>query len=444
MDMITQSGGVLFMMLAFVVALSIIVAIHEYGHYIVGRWCGIAADVFSIGFGPVLLSRVDKRGTRWQIAALPFGGYVKFKGDANAASVGSEPLTAEDAPAPRDTMLGAPLWARAATVAAGPIFNFILSALIFAAFVFSRGEATEPLTVATISPLPAITQELEPGDRVLAIAGMETPPFEEFGDYLDALPEEAELTYTVLRDGAEVTVQGPYPYPSRVAAIQPSSAAFDAGLQTGDFILAVDGAPIRAFFELQEKVAAAGDGEVDLTVWRPTDDGGETFQAVMTPRSVDIPGENGFETRYLIGISGALFFTPEAVSPGIFQTLGYGIAQVGDVISNSLLGLWSIITGVISTCNLSGPISIAKVSGAVASQGAGSFVWFVAVLSTAVGLLNLFPIPVLDGGHLVFHAYEAVSGRPPSDKALRILMSLGLAMIGTLMIFAIFNDLFCP
>jgi regulator of sigma E protease len=130
--------------------------------------------------------------------------------------------------------------------------------------------------------------------------------------------------------------------------------------------------------------------------------------------------------------------------PGLFQSLGYGVNQTLFIIESSLSGLWHMITGAISTCNLSGPIGIAEASGAVASQGAQSFIWFIAVLSTAVGLLNLFPIPVLDGGHLVFHAYEAVRGRPPSDKALRILMGAGLTLMLALMLFAITNDIFCP
>ena len=126
-QLLPQFGNVAFTIIAFVVALSIIVAIHEYGHYIVGRWCGIHAEVFSLGFGPVLFSRTDRRGTRWQVAALPFGGFVKFLGDANSASVGSVEIADSDK---RRTMLGAPLWARALTVVAGPVFNFILSLLV--------------------------------------------------------------------------------------------------------------------------------------------------------------------------------------------------------------------------------------------------------------------------------------------------------------------------
>ena len=145
-------GGTAWTLIFFIIALSVIVAIHEYGHYIVGRWCGIHSEVFSIGFGRVLFSRVDKRGTKWQIAALPFGGYVKFMGDANAASVGGTDAVVNVNP--RNTMLGAPLWARAATVAAGPVFNFILAIFIFAGYMMWEGKTTDPLTYGGSPELP--------------------------------------------------------------------------------------------------------------------------------------------------------------------------------------------------------------------------------------------------------------------------------------------------
>jgi regulator of sigma E protease len=180
---------------------------------------------------------------------------------------------------------------------------------------------------------------------------------------------------------------------------------------------------------------------VDLKVWRA----GDSFPMTLTPRSADVPtADGGFEQRYLIGVTGGLFFTPETVTPGPFSALAIGVDQTFHIIRQSLSGLYHMITGAISTCNLSGPVGIAETSGAAASQGFVSFIWFIAVLSTAVGLMNLFPVPVLDGGHLVFHAYEAVTGRPPSDRALQVLMAGGLALIITLMLFALTNDLFCP
>ncbi|PZX19906.1 regulator of sigma E protease [Palleronia aestuarii] len=446
--LIPSFGSVLYTVAAFVVALSVIVAIHEYGHYIVGRWSGIHAEVFSIGFGPVLFSRRDKRGTLWQVAALPLGGYVKFLGDADASSVGRSDTAALDAAAARRTMHGAPLWARAATVAAGPIFNFILSILVFAAVLLWRGVASDPLTVDSVAPLPGISQEVQQGDEVVAIAGRETPDLAGIDAFIQELPMEPELDYDVLRDGDTLTVLGPYPYPPLVGSVTPQSAAMAAGLRSGDVITAINGSEIFAFDQLRDIVGESDGAPLDLTVWRPSGDDnleGATREVTLAPKRMDLPlSEGGFETRWLIGITGGLYFTPQTTSPGPFTALGYGVDQTLFIIRSSLSGLYNMAVGAISSCNLSGPIGIAQTSGAAASQGLASFVWFVAVLSTAVGLLNLFPIPVLDGGHLVFHGYEAITGKPPGERALNVLMAVGLALLGTLMVFAIGNDLFCP
>ena len=150
--------------ISFIVSLSIIVFVHEYGHYIVGKWTGIKADVFSVGMGPVVLSRVDKNGTTWQLAAIPFGGFVKFKGDANISSSHVDPKTsAYNKSDLRATLHGAPLWARTATVAAGPVFNFVFSIIIFFSLFVSVGQVREPLTISKINPLPFINQ-LKEGD----------------------------------------------------------------------------------------------------------------------------------------------------------------------------------------------------------------------------------------------------------------------------------------
>jgi len=453
LSLIPQFGGVLWTVAAFILALSVIVAIHEYGHYIVGRWSGIHADVFSIGFGPVLFSRTDRRGTQWQVAALPFGGYVKFAGDANAASGKDEDAMAavSDDPARlRATMHGAPLWARAATVAAGPIFNFVLSIIVFASVMMANGVTRDPLTVGEMRPLPISTAYegganfLKPGDIVLAINGTPVPRPDEtelYAAFVDGLPHVPELTYEILREGREQTVAGPYVLPPLVTSLAPQSAAIRSGMQQGDVIIAIDGTPIAAFSELKATVEGGNGETLDLTVWRD----GETLDVSLTPRRVDEPqADGGFATQWRIGIVGGLAFDPATESPGIGPAIMGGISQTWQIITGSISGLGHMITGAISTCNLSGPIGIAETSGAMASQGAQSFIWFIAVLSTAVGLLNLFPVPALDGGHLVFYAYEAVSGKPPSDKALRVLMTIGLATVLSLMVFALGNDIFCP
>ncbi len=447
MDLISfvpQFGSFLWTIVAFVVALSVIVAIHEYGHYIVGRWSGIDADVFSLGFGPVLFSRVDKRGTVWQVAALPFGGYVKFKGDSNASGgMDLEAMSELSAAERRRTMNGAPLWARAATVAAGPAFNFALSILVFAGIFLVQGRVSEPLQVGELRTLP-IEQGLQEGDYILAIEGDAPPSFDQpalFDAFLRNLPRQAQLEYTVQRGDSRVAVPGPYVYPPVATAIVPLSAASDAGMLPGDVIVSIDGADISAFADLKTKVESSEGATLNLAIWRD----GQMIDIDLTPKRVDEPqAGGGFQTFYRIGIVGGLFFEPATTTPSVVTALGDGVGQTIEIMRGSLSGLYHMITGAISTCNLSGPIGIAETSGAMASQGTQSFIWFIAVLSTAVGLLNLFPVPVLDGGHLCFFAYEAVRGRPPSDKALRVLMSIGLTMILTLMIFALSNDLFCP
>jgi regulator of sigma E protease len=441
MDFLPAFGNFGFTLLAFVVALSVIVAIHEYGHYIVGRWSGIHAEVFSIGFGPVLYSRTDKRGTRWQLAALPFGGYVKFLGDANAASAGADGavLDALDPQERRRSMPGAPLWARALTVAAGPVFNFILSVVIFAGIVIVSGQAVEEARVGEPKPLPAEVLTLEQGDLITAIEGEPVTGLQDVFDLAGELEPAPLLTYDIERDGEAMQVEAAFPLMPIVQSVAPQSAAIEAGIEEGDVILTVDGTPIHGFRQLRGFVDASEGAPLALQVWRA----GDILELTLSPRQTDLPTGDGFETRWLIGITGGLIFQPETQSVGPWEAVTYGVSQVGFIIQSSLDGLWHIITGAISSCNLQGPLGIAETSGAAASQGLDNFIWFIAVLSTAVGLLNLFPIPVLDGGHLVFHAYEAVTGKPPSDKVLRMFMTVGLVMLLSLMLFALTNDIWC-
>lgn len=448
MGLLPDFGNVLYTVAAFVIALSVIVTVHEYGHYIVGRWSGIKAEVFSLGFGPKLFSRVDRHGTRWQVALLPLGGYVKFLGDANAASAGADDsamaeLSAEER---RHTMHGAPLWARAATVAAGPVFNFILSIVIFAGLMLWTGMATDKPVIGGLVDLPGGTYELREGDEVLAIAGQQIADYAALSDAIETMPEGESLPWRVRRDGSEIEIAGPQPYPPRVAGVAMQSAAQEAGLQPGDVITGADGRPFHRFSDLQAAVKGAEGAPLTLDLWRPASEGSGpgTLSVTLSPKVTDLPlPGGGFETDYKIGVAGGFVFLPETRPTGLGEAVLGGMRETWGIVTSSLSALGHMITGAISSCNLRGAIGIAESSAAAAQSGADNFIWFIAVLSTAVGFLNLFPIPVLDGGHLMFHVWEAAAGKPPSDRVMNVLMAIGLALVLTLMLFGLSNDLFC-
>lgn len=341
----------------------------------------------------------------------------------------------------RETMHGAPLWARALTVSAGPIFNFVLSLLVFSLLVLYRGVPSDPITVADLREVPGAAETLRPGDVILEVGGKPVPEVTLFSEFAEGLEARPTLEYTVLRDGQKIAVNGPWLYPPLAVSITPGSPAEEAGLEPGDVILAVDGEPIFAFDQLRDRIRASEGAPVALDVLRD----GVRRQITLTARRMDIPRpDGGFETHFMIGLGGGLVFEPATETPGLGRALSYGANQIVWVTTSSISGLYHMIAGKISTCNISGPLKIAETSGQAASQGWITFVWFIAVLSTAVGLLNLFPIPVLDGGHLVFYAWEAVTGRPPSDLALKYLMAGGLTLMLLLMVFALTNDLTCP
>ena len=435
----TSFGGFIWVVFFFVLALSIIVAVHEYGHYIIGRWCGIHAEVFSVGFGPVLLSWVDRHATRWQVAALPFGGFVKFKGDSDAASLPkSQILPGRDPVELRRTMHGAPIWARAVTAAAGPVFNFILSIVLFCALFMWQGQFSDSLKIATLSPTPGVNT-LQVGDEITAINGLGVASFEDFVAAGQVV--KAPVRYSVLREGRRVEAQGPVPFPALVSQVQPRSAAIEAGIKAGDVITRIDGNVVNGFDDLQMAVAAADVDEMLFSVWRS----GTEFDVLLTSRPVAIPRPDGsFENRRLVGITGGLFFEPGTEPLPFGTAITAAVERTWYIITVSLAGLKQMILGSISACNLSGPVAIAETAGQVASQGALPFMALIAGLSTAVGMMNLFPIPVLDGGHLVFCAYEAITGRKPSDSVLQFLMTFGLILVLGLTVFAVVMNSICP
>ena len=445
MNLISDISGLLSIVQTiffFLVALMFIVAVHELGHYWVGRWCGIHATTFSLGFGPPLIKRRDRHGTLWQISALPLGGFVKFLGDGDGASArpDEQTLAALSPKEKRHTLHGAPLWARMLTVVAGPMANVLLTAALLAGMIFWSGIAVDPPVVGKMHILPDSGAGLRSGDAITAVAGQPTPDLKAYLRVTDTLPPARQVTYTVTRDGQSLDVLDAHPVPPLVLDVQPKSAALDAGIKAGDLVTALNGIPVYSFSAMPKIVAGLDGAPIDVTLLR----GGKTFDVTLTPRRRDLPdGKGGFETRWLIGLTGGSLFEPATRRPGAVETAQLAGNATWSLITTNISGLAHLLTGAISACNLSGPIGMAEVVGQAARSGLEAFVQIVAVVSLAVGIMNLLPIPVLDGGHLVFHLYEAVLGRPPSVGAMQILTSLGLALLLGLMLFALKNDLMC-
>jgi len=432
-------GGFISMMVAFVGVLAVVVFVHEYGHYIVGRWCGIFAETFSLGFGPVIWSRVDKHGTKWQLALIPLGGYVKFLGDRSAASEPDDEAMAMMSASDRDRSFpAAKIYKRALTVFAGPVANFILAAVIFTGLVMSQGVATKDLAVGEMLAFPSGTYDLQTGDVILSVEGQAVSGYDDVFEISQNMETPHDMTMVVLRDGQELTVNAPYFFPAAVFGIEPLSAAGAAGLEKGDIILKVNDSEVFSFNGLKEIVEVSGDIELLMLIWRD----GKTLDVAITPVLKEYPNnDGGFDKRVMIGISSFPAFLPATETPSLWRASKIGVTRVWDVMASSLNGLKHIVLQNLSAKNLQGPIGIAQMSKATANQGVVVFLSFVAMISTGIGMLNLFPIPMLDGGHLVFYAIEAVRGRPLANKTIQVLVSIGLVMVLLLMVFVTYNDL---
>ena len=432
-------GGTLTFIVPFIIVLSIVIFIHEYGHYIVGRWCGIHAEAFSMGFGPVLTSWVDKRGTRWQISALPLGGFVKFLGDANAASGGADREKIEAMPAElrAKTFEAAALWKRALTVFAGPAANFVLSIVVFGLMAIGTGRPSSDLVVGDVQSGPNSQIELMAGDKITSFNGSPITVWRDFEDFkqrdADGVP-----TYGVLRDGAALDVEGPFPWLPIVSTVNPVTPAAKAGVKKGDLVLALDNKEIASFFELQGIVSSMLSREVDMRVLRD----GEVLDLKITPRMMPYEKEDGtFGERMMIGIGAGLAVSPVYETVGVLGAFDAGLGSVWHMTKTFVRTISELITGGLSVKNLQGPVGIAVASGDSATQGISEFVFMIAFISTAIGLMNLLPIPILDGGHLVIFAYQAVFKRPPNDRVMQVIMGIGLSLLLMLMLFATFNDI---
>jgi regulator of sigma E protease len=429
-------GGFLAAVIPFVIVLSIVVSIHEYGHYIVGKWCGIHAEVFSLGFGPVLISRLDKHGTRWQLAAIPLGGYVRFLGDADASS--RPDGKAVDEKLKHKTLNGAKLYKRALTVMAGPAANFLLSIVVFAGLIYNSGQISNEPVIGKLAALPQSQSQLHEGDRIIAINGNQIETYSDIVRLSIDQETSSDIIYRVERDGRNLEVPGPFFTPALVGYVMPVSPASKAGLKRGDVLLSVGGTETRSFPQLIKAIKSASNTSVDMKVWR----NGYEIDMVITPEYRDVQiSEDTFEKRMMIGVASGFAFEPTYDDIPLFKTMLYGVKATYRVIESSLNGISLIVSGKVGAENLQGPLGIAQMSSDTASDGLVSFIQLIAFISTSIGFLNLLPIPVLDGGHLVMYAFEAVFRRPPSMKVVQVAMTMGLMLLLSLMVFSTFNDL---
>jgi regulator of sigma E protease len=364
-------SGILYALVGFLFVLTIVVFIHELGHFLVARWFGVRVLVFSIGFGPELFGFNDRYGTRWKVSAIPLGGYVKFFGDENAASVPDQAAIAAMSEADRKvSFVHQKVGPRAAIVVAGPLANFILAIVIFAAAAMIYGRQ---------STLP------------------------------------------------------------RVDTVQPNSAAAAAGFQPGDVVQSINGRSIRSFSDMQRIVSFSA-GEV-LTV--VVERGGTQVSLKAIPALQDVKDNFGNTHRVgVLGITRSLAADEVRFERvGFLTAVGVGFTETWALVDQTMTYIWRIFAGRASADQLGGPIMIAQMSGQVASVSFSLLVQFVAMISVSIGLLNLFPVPLLDGGHLLFYLIEAVRGRPLSERAQEYGFRIGMALVLMLMVFATYNDI---
>ncbi|HKT14819.1 MAG TPA: RIP metalloprotease RseP [Allosphingosinicella sp.] len=361
-----QSPGLIYSALCFLLVIGPLVFVHELGHYLVGRACGVKAEVFSIGFGRALIGWTDRRGTRWKIGWLPLGGYVKFAGDMNPASTPSREWLSLPAEERARTFQAKPLWQRFAIVAAGPLINFLLAILIFMG--------------------------------VFAFAGYPTTP-------------------------------------AIVSGVLSGSAADKAGVLPGDRILAINGKNIENFKELSDYVLIRPGANVMLVLQRQ----GEQLRVPATLADKEIVDR--FDNRARIGQLGV---SPDAIA---FEKLplhrlpGQALAETRDTLEMIIVTTRQLIMGERSVQELGGPLKIAQFSGQQASMGLLPLVWLMALISINLGFINLLPIPMLDGGHLLFYLLEGVRRKPLNPEAQEWAFKAGLAALLMLMVFVTLNDL---
>ena len=469
-------------LIAFPLVILLVVTVHELGHFWAAKACGVAIDRFSIGFGKPIAAWRDKAGVQWQLGWLPLGGYVRFSGDENVASVpDQDDLKAlrteierrEGREAVARYFHFKPLWQRAIVVAAGPAAKLILAIVLFACLAGTFGEVVRrPIVSGLDAGSPAAAAGFRQGDIILSTDGRKLKSFDDLDRYVmlrSNVPirfqvrrgtEDLELTATPkladIPDGLGGSQKGGvlgFGLPAVVGDVSPGSAAAVAGFRRGDVVQRADTTQIASFEDLSAYVKTRGAQPIRFDIYRA----GQTVQLVATPAMGEAPTANGkTERRLLLGVSRTL---PrqyiERIRYNPVQALGIGVTRTWDVLDTTVYYLGRMIRGEVSTDQISGPLGIAKTSGQVAQAGAANganvptmilgvcvaLLSLSAFLSVSVGFMNLLPIPVLDGGHLLFYAYEAVAQRPLGARLQAAGYRVGLALLLGFMLFATWNDL---
>lgn len=440
--------------LAVVVVLGLLITFHEFGHFWVARRCGVKVLRFSVGFGKPLWSRFDRHGTEFAVAAIPLGGYVKML-DEREGPVAPEEL---DRAFNRKSV-----WARIAIVAAGPLANLLLALVAYWA-LFVYGTATVAPVIGEVAPdSPAAQGGLRSGQEIVGVRGEPTPSWNDVNlQLIAAIGANGELTITTRgADGEATTHEVPVsrwlvrqdpPQPMSSLGITPwrpavpavlgqvleDGPAARAGLSPGDRIVSVDGQSISGWEAFVDVVRSHPGQALSLEFSRD----GETREVSLTPQPRD--AEDGERVGY-VGAAAQAVEWPEAyrreIRYGPLAAVGQALKKTGEMTWLTADSIRKMVVGWISPSNLSGPITIARIAGDSARSGVETFVGFLAYLSISLGVLNLLPIPVLDGGHLVYYLIELVRGRPVSETAQAMGLRIGVALVGCLMMMALYFDL---
>ncbi|MBJ2346320.1 MULTISPECIES: RIP metalloprotease RseP [Pseudomonas] len=444
----------LYMIVGTLVALGVLVTFHEFGHFWVARRCGVKVLRFSVGFGMPLLRWHDKKGTEFVVAAIPLGGYVKMLDERE----GEVPADQLDQSFNRKTVRQ-----RIAIVAAGPIANFLLAMVFFWALAMLGSEQVRPVIGAVEAGSVAARAGLGAGQEIVAIDGEPTSGWAAVNlQLVRRLGESGSLQLMVREQGSTadsprelvldnwlkgadepdpIRSLGIRPWrpalPPVLAELDPKGPASAAGLKTGDRLLAFDGQPVSDWQQVVDSVRVRPDTKIMLRVER---DGA----SIDVPVALAARGESKAPTGYLGAGVKAVDWPPEMireVSFGPVAAIGEGVRRTWTMSVLTLDSLKKMLFGELSVKNLSGPITIAKVAGASAQSGVADFLNFLAYLSISLGVLNLLPIPVLDGGHLLFYLIEWARGRPLSDRVQGWGIQIGISLVVGVMLLALVNDL---